>query len=336
MKIALDVMGGDFAPEETVKGAVEATKETDTTIILVGRKEQIEKELKKYDFKSDQIEIFHTEQIIDMHEHPAFAVREKENSSIVQGIKLLKEGRVDGMVSAGNTGAVMSSALLYLGRIQGINRPAIATVLPTITSHPSLILDIGANVDCKKEWLEQFAIMGKIYMEEIFNVKEPKVALLSIGEEEGKGNLLVQETTNLFKTNPLLNFVGNIEGKDLLRGIADVIICDGFVGNIAIKTAEGVAEIMFELLSSEMKSSTWSKILGGLLTPKFKGIKRYLDYSEFGGAPLLGINEPVIISHGRSKAKAIKNAIKLAEKVINQKVNRKIYDSLKKLIERGN
>jgi len=335
MKIALDAMGGDYAPLETTKGALEAIKESNITVVLVGKEEELQKILKDYEYDKSRIEIVNAEEVIEMHEHPAFAVKEKENSSIVKAIKLLKERKVDGAVSAGNTGAVMSSALLYLGRIKGIKRPAISTLIPTLTEVPSIILDIGANVDCKKEYLEQFALMGKIYMEEVFNIKDPKIALLNIGEEEGKGNQLVQETYDLLKNNPIFNFIGNVEGKDLFKGIANVIVCDGFVGNIAIKTAEGVAETLFELLSSEIKSSLWSTILGMLLKPKFKNVKKKLDYSEFGGAPLLGVDGTVIISHGRSKAKAIKNALKLAEKVVKLEINRKILEGLSKITDRG-
>ncbi|MFN3699174.1 MAG: phosphate acyltransferase PlsX, partial [Dictyoglomus sp.] len=250
-------------------------------------------------------------------------------------LKLLKEKKVDGVVSAGNTGAVMSSALLYLGRIKGIKRPAISTLLPTLNNTPSLLLDIGANVDCKKEYLEQFALMGKIYIEEVFGLQNPKIALLNIGEEEGKGNQLVQETYTLLRYNPLFNFIGNVEGKDLFKGISNVIVCDGFVGNVAIKTAEGVAEALFELLSSEIKSSLWSTLLGLLLKPKFKNIKKRLDYSEFGGAPLLGVDGTVIISHGRSKSKAIKNALKLAQRVVKLEINKKISKGIDNLEKRG-
>uniref|UniRef100_A0A7C3MJI4 Phosphate acyltransferase n=1 Tax=Dictyoglomus thermophilum TaxID=14 RepID=A0A7C3MJI4_DICTH len=335
MKIALDAMGGDYAPIEIVKGAIESLPEIKSTIVLVGNKTLIEYELNKYKFEKHRIEIVHAEEVIEMHEHPAFAVKEKEDSSIVKSIKLIKEKSVDGMVSAGNTGAVMSSALLYLGRLKGIKRPAITTVLPTINNIPTIMLDIGANVDCKKEYLVQFALMGKIYMESIFNVENPKIALLNIGEEEGKGNQLVQETYSLLKNTPYFNFYGNVEGKDLFKGIVNIIICDGFVGNIAIKTAEGVAETLLELISKELKSSWWSIILALLLKSKFRNIKKSMDYSEFGGAPLLGINGNVIISHGRSKSKAIKNALKLAEKVINLRINDKIMEGLEKLSIEG-
>lgn len=335
MKIALDAMGGDYAPSEIVKGAIEALPEIKSTIVLVGNKTLIDMELNKYKFDNHRIEIVHAEQVIEMHEHPAFAVKEKEDSSIVKSIKLIKEEKVDGVVSAGNTGAVMSSALLYLGRLKGIKRPAITTVLPTINNTPTIMLDIGANVDCKKEYLVQFALMGKIYMESIFGIENPKIALLNIGEEEGKGNQLVQETYSLLKNNPYFNFYGNVEGKDLFKGIVNIIICDGFVGNIAIKTAEGVAETLFELISKELKSSWWSIILALLLKPKFRNVKKSMDYSEFGGAPLLGINGNVIISHGRSKSKAIKNALKLAERVINLKINDKIMEGLEKLSIEG-
>jgi glycerol-3-phosphate acyltransferase PlsX len=335
MKIALDAMGGDYAPSEIVKGAIEALPEIKSTIVLVGNKTLIDKELNKYKFDNHRIEIVHAEQVIEMHEHPAFAVKEKEDSSIVKSIKLIKEEKVDGVVSAGNTGAVMSSALLYLGRLKGIKRPAITTVLPTINNTPTIMLDIGANVDCKKEYLVQFALMGKIYMESIFGIENPKIALLNIGEEEGKGNQLAQETYSLLKNNPYFNFYGNVEGKDLFKGIVNIIICDGFVGNIAIKTAEGVAETLFELISKELKNSWWSIILALLLKPKFRNVKKSMDYSEFGGAPLLGINGNVIISHGRSKSKAIKNALKLAERVINLKINDKIMEGLEKLSIEG-
>lgn len=335
MPIALDAMGGDFAPEETVKGAVECVKEFKIETILVGKRDLLEKELKKYDYPKDFIDIYHASQVIEMKEHPAFAVKEKEDSSIVVSMKLLKEKKVSAVVSAGNTGAGMSSALLILGRIPGIKRPAIAALIPTLLDNPSLLLDVGANVDCKKEYLEQFAIMGKVYMEEIFNIKNPKIGLLNIGEEEGKGNLLSQETYELLKNNSSLNFVGNIEGKDLFQSLADVIVCDGFVGNVCVKTAEGVADALFTLLSQELKSSLWSRILAGILIPKFRNVKKRLDYSEYGGAPLLGVNGVVIISHGRSKAKAIKNAIKVAQQVVNQEVVNKIQKGISNIKEGG-
>ncbi|MGB9856954.1 MAG: phosphate acyltransferase PlsX [Dictyoglomaceae bacterium] len=335
MPIALDAMGGDFAPYETIKGAVECAKEFKIKTILVGKEDLLEKELKKYDYPKEYIEIYPASQVIEMKEHPAFAVREKTDSSIVVSMKLLKDKKVSAVVSAGNTGAVMSSALLTLGRIPGIKRPAIATLIPTLLNKPSLLLDVGANVDCKKEYLEQFAIMGKVYMEEIFKIQNPRIGLLNIGEEEGKGNQLAQEVYELLKNNSSLNFVGNIEGKDLFQSLADVIVCDGFVGNVCIKTAEGVADILFTLLSQELKSSLWSKILAGILMPKFRNIKKKLDYSEYGGAPLLGVNGVVIISHGRSKAKAIKNALKVAQQVVDQEVVNKIQKGISNIKEGG-
>ncbi|PMQ02457.1 MAG: phosphate--acyl-ACP acyltransferase [Dictyoglomus sp. NZ13-RE01] len=328
MTIALDAMGGDFAPQETVKGAIEFVKEFHEKVILVGKEDLLKRELSNYSYPEELIEIYHASQVIEMGEHPAFAVKEKEDSSIVVCMKLHKENKVSAVVSAGNTGAVMSSALLILGRIPGIKRPAIATLIPTLSEKPSILLDVGANVDCKKEYLEQFALMGRIYLEEIFNVKNPRIGLLNIGEEEGKGNQLAQETYELLKNNKYFNFVGNIEGKDLFSSIADVIVCDGFVGNIAVKTAEGVAETLFTLLTKELTSSLWSKILAGLLKQKFRNVKKKLDYSEYGGAPLLGINGVVIISHGRSKAKAIKNALKVSLQVVKQKVNDKIKEGV--------
>jgi|YelNatPaOPRAMG01_1025707.scaffolds.fasta_scaffold00033_65 glycerol-3-phosphate acyltransferase PlsX len=324
MIIALDAMGGDYAPLETIKGAIEFVMESGIKTLLVGKEDIIKEQLLNYKYSKELIEIYPASQIIEMNEHPAFAVKEKVDSSIVVSMRLLKERRVSAVVSAGNTGAVMSSALLYLGRISGVKRPAIATLIPTLSEKPSIILDVGANVDCKKEYLEQFALMGKIYMEEIFNIKNPRIGLLNIGEEEGKGNILSQETYALLKNISQINFIGNVEGKDLFKSIADVIVCDGFDGNICVKTAEGVAEALFTLLSKELKSSLLSKILSLLLLPKFKNVKRKLDYSEYGGAPLLGVDGVVIIAHGRSKSKAIKNALKVAVQCVKQDIVNKI------------
>lgn len=311
MWIAVDAMGGDHAPAEIVQGALDALKLSDDLhIILVGREQEI-KEYIPQNADNSRIAIVHCEEVIGMDEHPANAYRRKKNASITVATKLVKEGQAEAVISAGSTGAQMVAALFGLGRIKGIDRPGLATVMPTLAG-PKVLLDAGANADCKPENLIQFAVMGKIYAEKILKIVEPKVALVSIGEEEAKGNELTIKTHQLLKEVKGINFIGNIEGRDILTGKADVMVCDGFVGNTILKVTEGTAQAIFTLLKEELTKNTVNKMGAMILKPAFKDLKAKLDYSEYGGAPLLGLKGISIVCHGSSKAFAIMNAIKVA------------------------
>ena len=327
MRIVLDAMGGDHAPQVTVDGAVQAARESGVEVILVGRREAIEAELAKYDTRGLSLPIVHASQVVEMEEH-TMAVKEKSDSSMVVGMKLVKSGEADAFVSAGNSGAVMAAALFNLGRIKGVKRPALSAVYPTISGH-CVFLDIGANTDCKPEYLLQFAIMGHVYAERVLGLSNPKVGLLSNGEEEDKGTMVVREAYQLLKRSPL-NFIGNVEGKDLPAGMADVVVSDGFAGNVAIKLSEGLVVALFKMTKRELTKGPLTKLafllmlpgamlsLPGaiLLAPAFKRLAKRFDYAEVGGAPLLGVNGVVIIGHGRSNAKAIKNAIGVAKRAV--------------------
>jgi glycerol-3-phosphate acyltransferase PlsX len=311
MKIALDAMGGDYAPATNIDGAIEALDgNKELSIILVGDEAKISSELKKRDCKGLSIEVKHASQVVEMEESPLTAIRRKKDSSIRVAIDLVKAGKADAMISAGNSGVVMATALLILGKLPGIERPAIAAIMPSFKDH-FVLIDAGANVDCKPLNLYQFGIMGDAYARCIFDIESPKIGLLSIGEEDAKGNELTKEALKLLK-DAHINFIGNIEGKDIFEGEADVVVCDGFVGNITLKVSEGLAETLSKMLKKEMMEKASGKIDPSLLKEAFKNFKLRTDYSEYGGAPLLGISKPCIISHGRSSSKAIKNAIKVA------------------------
>lgn len=326
MRIAVDAMGGDFSPQEAVQGAVLAVKEKKVHIILVGREEEIRKELSEAVFPEELISVVDAREKIEMHEHPATAVRKKKNASIVVANRLVKEGKADAVVSAGNTGAAMAASLLNLGRIPGIARPAIAIPMPTLNG-TKVLLDAGANADCEPKDLLQFALMGSVYAETVLGLATPQVALLSIGEEETKGNRLVLETHRLLKESSL-NFIGNIEGKDIPVGRYDVVVCDGFVGNTVLKLIEGVAGVLFKQIKDVLLSSPWTKIGAALIKPGLQSLYAKLDYSEYGGAPLLGVRGITIVSHGRSKAKAFKNAITYGMKAVEEDLIGKIRQSV--------
>lgn len=330
MKIAVDAMGGDYAPGEIVKGALKAAEiYPDIQIILVGQKDKILENIPGNALRPN-MEIYEASEVIGMDEHPAAAIKKKKDSSIVVATRLVKEGYADALVSAGSTGAQMASALLGLGRIKGINRPAIGTVLPTLQSG-KLLLDVGANPDAKPENLLQYGMMGSIYAEEILGIQNPKVALLNIGSEEGKGNELTQGAYELFKKSSL-NFIGNIEGRDIPYGTADVIVCDAFVGNIVLKTIEGMASSIFKLIKEKITANSVRKMGALLIKPGLKEIAQTLDYAEYGGAPLLGVNGNSIICHGSSKEIAILNAVRVAKECIEQKIIEKISERLAKNI----
>ena len=325
MKIAVDAMGGDNAPAEIIKGAVLAAKKYPCEIILVGDEKIICGYLPETDLP---ITIRHAAEVIQMGEHPADAVRVKKNSSIVVATKMVKDEECDAVLSAGSTGASVAAAQLILRRIQGIGRPAIATPIPT-PSGTTLLLDSGANVDSKPEHLIQIGIMGSLYAEHVLKIKNPSVALLNIGEEETKGNEQAKETYQLLKNLKSINFAGNAEGRDIPRGKFDVVICDGFVGNVVLKFGEGLALTIMELLTEELTHNGGIKLLGHeLLAATFKNMSKRLDVSENGGAPLLGVNGCCVISHGSSDEKAICSAIGVACDYVNSNILQRICHSL--------
>ncbi|NLT72981.1 MAG: phosphate acyltransferase PlsX [Chloroflexi bacterium] len=315
MRIALDAMGSDHAPGVDVRGAVRAARRFGYEITLVGREPEIRATLAQENTEGLALSVVNASQVVDMAEHPAQAVRAKKDASIVVAMGLIRDGAADALVSAGNSGGVLAASLASagrIGRIQGVQRPAISTILPTLQG-PVFMLDIGANTDCKPEWLVQFAIMGAAYAEHVLRIERPRVALLSNGEEKTKGSALVQETHELLaRFCPDLNLIGNAEGKDITQGLADVIVTDGFTGNVAVKTAEGTASMLLKVLSTEIKSRPLA-MLGGLLAkPAFRAVRKRLDYREYGGGLLLGVNGIVVIAHGRSDELAIENAIGVA------------------------
>jgi len=314
MKIVLDAMGGDHAPPVAVEGGVWAAREYGIEVILVGREEDVQRELARYDTSGLSLPIVHASQVIEMEEHPAAAVKAKQDSSMVVGMGLIKRGEADAFVSAGNSGGVMAAALFSLGRIRGIKRPALSTVYPT-TPGLCFMLDVGANTDCKPEYLFQFAYMGVAYAERVLGIANPRVGIVSNGEEEGKGSILVQEAYQLLKKSGL-NFIGNVEGKDIPAGMADVVVTDGFTGNVIGKLSEGLAASLLSVIKEEIKKSPIATVGALLSRPAFDKVKKRLDYAEFGGAPLLGVDGVVIVAHGRSNAKAIKNAVRVAKQAV--------------------
>ena len=326
MKIAIDAMGGDFGPEPIIDGVIQALKEKDFIAYLVGDEEKI-KPLIPSNF-AEKVRFINSKDVIKMDEAATEALKRKE-STIYKSIELLKNQEVDAVVSAGHSGASMSLATLRLGRIKGIKRPAIVTFMPTIKKTYSLLLDVGANVDCNAENLTQFAVMGEVYAKVVLNKENVNIGLLSNGEEESKGNSVTKEAFKLLKEK-FDNFAGNIEGGDIFKGEVDVIVTDGFIGNIVLKTSEGAAEVIGKLIKSEIQNAGILQKIGAfLLKPVFNELKKATDYAEYGGAPLLGVNGCVIIAHGKSNAKAIKNAIFQAIKYIENDVNTKIQESLK-------
>jgi glycerol-3-phosphate acyltransferase PlsX len=328
MKIAVDAAGGDYAPHEMVKGAIKAVQEYGVEIALVGRKNVLRK-LAEKSLNKTGITIVDAKQVIDSNEHPMKAIQGKPDSSIVVGINLLKAGEVQAFVSAGNTGAVFAAALFTLGKVNGVSRPAIGCFLDTISSFPALLVDAGANADCRPEHLLEFARLGSIYSKTLLKIASPRVGLLNVGVEEGKGNRLVQETYELLKNAGDINFIGNIEGHDIVKRTTDVIVTDGFTGNIVLKTIEGFSDNFLNSVKelgqvfssvSRLKARDLLRDIGlGALTKK-------MDFTEYGGACLLGVNGNVIISHGRSQAKAIKNAIGLARETVERNIMEKIRE----------
>ncbi len=326
--IALDAMGSDRAPKPEVDGAILAARQYGVRVLLIGREPQLRAELDRHtNITHLPIEIVHASEVIRMDEKAAQAVRSKRDSSMRVGLRLVREGRAAGFVTAGNTGAAMATAKMVLGALPGVDRPALAAVFPNALGTAATLLDVGANVDTKPDNLEQFAVMGEIYFRSIFGTRRPRVGLLSIGEEEGKGNELTREAYRLLKQLPI-NFIGNVEGRDLYNGMVDVIVADGFVGNVALKVSEGVANLVRYVLKESLRA-TITRQFGALLSRSaFADFKRRLDYSEYGGAPLLGVKGVCIITHGSSNANAIKNSIRVAAEFSERGINASIEKGL--------
>ena len=327
MKIVVDAMGGDHAPEAVVEGAVMAASEYNTEIILTGLSETVQAILDRLDpVHKLPVQVVHADEVVEMHDLPGKVLRSKRKSSMKIGLDLLKEGTASAFVSAGNTGAVLAYSTVILRPLKGVDRPAIAIQLPTLKGN-AILLDAGANVDCKTSQLFQFGIMGHVFAEYILGKENPRVGLLSIGEEDGKGNEIVKEVFQMLKASHI-NFIGNIEGKEVYRGNADVIVCDGFTGNIALKISESLAEMIGTNLK-RMFQNNWASKLGYLLLkPQLDQFKKKVDYSETGGAPLLGVNGVVIIAHGNSSPKAIKNAINRARELCEKNINEHIREDI--------
>ena len=326
--IALDAMGSDRAPKPEIEGALQAARQFGIRVLLVGPEPQIKAELDRHRSSSRHLlEIVHASEIIGMSEKAAHAVRSKRDSSMHVGLRLVREGQAAGFVSAGNTGAAMATAKMILGALPGVDRPALAAVFPTALGTTAILLDVGANVDCKPQNLEQFAVMGETYCRKIFGTKRPRVGLLSIGEEETKGNELTREAFPLLKQLPL-NFVGNVEGRDIYGGRVDVIVADGFVGNVALKTSEGVAQLVSSTLKESLRATITRQVGYMLSRSAFTDFKKRLDHTEYGGAPLLGVKGVCIITHGSSNANAIKNALRVAAEFAEREINEKIEKEL--------
>ena len=327
--IAVDAMGSDRAPKPEVEGAILAARSYDVHVQLVGKEDAIRAEMRNHPTAGflRNIEIVPAEEVIGMDEKAAQAVRTKKKSSIHVGLRLVRDGVAAGFVTAGNTGATMATAKMVLGALPGVDRPGLAAVFPTSKGSAAILLDVGANVDSKPQNLEQFAIMGEIYSRNIFDINRPKVGLLSIGEEEIKGNELTLEVHSRLKKTPL-HYVGNVEGGDLFSGEVDVIVSDGFVGNIALKICEGLAVQIFGLLKKSLKDSLITQFAAMLSQGAFRGLKKKIDYTEYGGAPLLGVRGVCVIGHGRSNANAVKNAIRVAAGLAKANINEKIEQGL--------
>ena len=327
VRVAVDAMGGDHAPAAVVEGALMAAREMGFEVVLVGRENEVSAELRRLGAHDGEIPIVDAPDVIEMHESPVLALRRKKHSSIRIGAHMVRDGRADGFVSAGNTGAVMAGSKVALGTIHGIDRPAVTAVVPNLRGR-SVWLDVGANVDCRPIHIRQFALMGSIYAREILGVARPRVGLLSIGEEDLKGNDLTREVFKELQAagTDVINFIGNVEGRDIFNGNCDVIVCDGFIGNVSLKAIESVAEMLVVFLKQELKSSLLAKAGLALARPALRRFKRVIDYAEYGGFPLLGVRGTVIISHGRSSPKAIKNAIRACAECATARVTDRIQE----------
>lgn len=332
MKILIDGMGGDHAPKEIVAGAVAATREIDDTIIIIGKKDEIARCLKEQRYAGDQIEIVHAADVITNHEAPVKAVRTKKDSSIVKGLNMVKNGEADVFLSAGSTGALLAGGLFILGRIQGIDRPTLATVYPVIGKQPSILVDTGANAECKPQNLLEFATMGSIYMEKVIGRSEPTIGLVNNGTEEGKGTTLTKAAYELLAKSRL-NFIGSVEARELPDGACDVIVTDGFTGNAIIKLTEGMGLMVLREMKRRFMSTTKSKMGAVLLKDQLMGIKKEFNYAEYGGAPLLGVKGAMLKMHGSSDALAVKQTIIKAIPYVEQKVVETIQNSVLEIEE---
>lgn len=329
--IAVDAMGGDHAPKSEVEGAIRAAKSLNVEVILVGKEEILRRELHEVDgTRGLPIRIHHASEVVTMEDSAAKSFRTKRDSSIRVASRLVRDGNAQGVVSAGNTGAVMATVKMVLGMIPGVDRPALATAFPTLNGNPAVMVDVGANVDSSPRMLAQFALMGDIYSKLIFHTHRPRVGLLSIGEEEHKGNELTKAATPLLKSLPL-NFIGNVEGRDVYTGHADVIVCDGFIGNVALKVSEGLVDVIKHMLHESLEATITRKLGYVLSRTAYTDFKKRVDYSEFGGAPLLGVKGVCIICHGRSNANAIKNAIRVAAEFAEGRINQKIAAGIQQM-----
>jgi len=329
LKIAVDGMGSDNSPLSEVEGSIAAAREYGVQVLLVGRNDVLSPLLKAKGGDNLPIEIRHASEVVEMGEKPTSALRRKKDSSLRVAAELVRDGIAVGLVSAGNTGAVMAISKMVIGVVPGVDRPALAAIVPTLSGH-AVLIDVGANISCKPHQLVQFAIMGHLFSKKIIGVNSPRVGLMSVGEEESKGTDLTKEVHRALK-DVRLNFIGNVEGRDIFNGRADVIVCDGFTGNVALKTSEGLIEAAVMLLREELSRNIQAKIGALLSLPSFKRLKRRLDYSEYGGAPLIGIRGVSIICHGRSSSNAIKNAIRVAKEFADNKVNAKLEAELSQL-----
>ena len=326
-KVVLDAMGSDHAPQVEIDGALAATRDFGVGVILVGQIQKVEPELRRCGWRGDGdrgIEFVEASEVIAMADPVANSVRRKKKSSLRIGTKLVMEGRADGFVSAGNTGAAMATAKMVMGTLPGVDRPALAAMIPTKASKPTLLLDVGANSECKAHHLVQFAIMGDAYSRAVLGTVKPTIGLMSIGEEEAKGNDLTKEAFPLLRQLKNLNFVGNVEGRDVFSGMVDVIVTDGFTGNVMLKLSEGLTEAMLSMIKRELTASAVTKAGAVLAKPAFRNIKRRLDYSEYGGAPLLGVSRIVVVGHGRSNARAIRNAIRNVKEFSENRASERI------------
>ncbi|MEL7646715.1 MAG: phosphate acyltransferase PlsX [Sedimentibacter sp.] len=329
MKVAVDAMGGDNAPEAVVRGSILARDEYNLGIILAGKEHEVKQMLEKHTSSFNNIEIINAEEVITNDDKPVMAIRRKKDSSLVKAMNAVKNKEADAVVSAGSTGAILSGGTLLIGRIEGIQRPAIGSLIPNMNGGFALLIDSGANVDSKPEFLYDFAIMGDIYLKRVMNIPNPRIALANIGAEKSKGDKLTVETYDLLENTKLpMNFIGNIEAREILQGKADIIVCDGFVGNMILKTLEGTVIEIMKGLKNELMSSARTKLGAVLIKPALMNFKSKFDYSEHGGAPLLGVKAPVIKAHGSSDEKAVKNAIRQAKVCCESNINELIEESI--------
>ncbi len=325
--IAVDAMGGDNAPAEIVKGAVNASKEISYQIALVGKEDVIKEELAKYKYDEEKIVVVNASEVIENCDQPTVAIKKKKDSSMVVGMNMVKKGEAAAFVSAGNTGALLTGATVIVGRIKGVERPALGTMLPTETGY-TLLIDAGANVDAKPSYLVQFATMGSVYVENVSGIKEPKVGLVNIGAEKEKGNAVVKETYELLEQQDKINFIGNVEARDITKGQADVVICDAFVGNVILKFMEGFGKSMLRMIKTELTADLISKIGAVISMKAFKRLKKRFDYDDIGGAPFLGLKALVVKAHGSSDNRAIRGAILQCAKFIEGDIVNKIAEKL--------